>query len=291
MKPQEIEIWARDIIDSVLDGQPVEDSRVELKAKWPEAEKAAPRLGGHANASRGENILWLIGVDERNSSLTNVAATEKGDWYKAVEKYFDGFAPRLLVDVNFKISGNTIVALYFDTATEAPFVIRSKNGGSYPEYIVPWREGTMLRAARRENLLRLLIPVYKLSALISELEFNEFIGKKVVKGCFFKEEAFRNALQNGVIEDLPKEDKEKLMDCYLQIEMTNKVTDKWFQERGIVFLVTNETTFAERAVEDSVSLCLKKIKTVLSVLRKFQQILKNELPGNVRDSRFAREES
>ena len=57
MKPQEIELWARDIIESVLNGQPVEDSRVELKAEWLEAEKAAPRLGGHANASRGENIL------------------------------------------------------------------------------------------------------------------------------------------------------------------------------------------------------------------------------------------
>jgi len=233
MKPQEIELWARDIVDSVLDGQPVEDSRIELKAKWIEAEKAAPRLGGHANASRGENILWLIGVDERNSSLTNVDTTEKGDWYKSVEKCFDGFAPRLLVDVNFKVNGNAIVALYFDTATEAPFVVKNPIGG-FPEYIVPWREGTALRAARRENLLRILVPIQKVSSLLGELEFNLLVVKKAEEGrntavytryiaCPFEIKQFDNAMQNGIIPTLEETVRESLMNAYWAMKSANQI--------------------------------------------------------------------
>ncbi|MEJ7700174.1 MAG: hypothetical protein WKF71_11080 [Pyrinomonadaceae bacterium] len=230
MKPQEIELWARDIIESVLKGQPVEDSRVELKARWIEAEKAAPRLGGHANASRGANILWLIGVDERNSSLTTVDATEKGDWYKSVEKHFDGFAPRLLIDVNFKVDGKTIVALYFETATEAPFVVKSKNSGNYPEYIVPWREGTMLRAARRADLLRLLVPVIRVKALITELKFNSFIEERILSGYLFRENEFLKALQDGLIETLPEKIKTKVMDSYIEIGITNQLISKAKEE-------------------------------------------------------------
>lgn len=269
MKSQEIELWARDIIDSVLNGQSVEDSRIELKAKWIEPEKAAPRLGGHANASRGENILWLIGVDERNNSLTNIDATEKGDWYKQVEKCFDGFAPRLLVDVNFKVNENSIVALYFDIQTEAPYVVKNPKGG-FPEYVVPWREGTDLRAARRENLLRLLIPTYKLSALITELEFNKFIAKRVKDGYLFREEEFENALRSGIIEDLPSQVKKKVLDCYLEIGATNKLADKWFKERRMVYIVTDDTAYFERGVKDGISLSLKKIKSALNALTKLQ---------------------
>lgn len=220
MKPQEIELWARDIVDSVLSGQPVEDSRIELKAQWIEPEKAAPRLGGHANAARGENILWLIGVDERNNSLTNVDMTEKGNWYKSVEKCFDGFAPRLLSDVNIKINGNTIVALYFDTAIEAPFVVKNSKGG-FPEYIVPWREGTDLRAAKRENLLRLLIPIKLLSSVLSELKFNRNVANSNF-GCPFRNVEFFIALQSGTLDTLPINVKEKIIDTYVKIADTNQ---------------------------------------------------------------------
>ena len=238
MKPQEIELWARDIVDSVLDGQPVEDSRIELKAKWIEAEKAAPRLGGHANASRGENILWLIGVDERNSSLTNVDATEKGDWYKAVEKCFDGFAPRLLVDVNFKVNGNAIVALCFDTATEAPFVVKSKNGGSYPEYIVPWREGTDLRATRRENLLRILLPLYRFRSLLSEIEFNRTVSEMAHRplgyslfGGLFREEEFYTALREAALDSLGEDTKKLVIESYIFTNRANQI----LRENGVAF--------------------------------------------------------
>jgi hypothetical protein len=232
MKPQEIELWSRDIVDSVLKGKPAEDSRVELKAYWLEPDKAAHRLGGQANAARGENILWLIGINERNKSLTNIDETEKGDWFRSVEKLFDGFAPRLLVDVNFKVNGNSLVALYFETATEAPFVIKNSKGG-YPEYIVPWREGTALRAASRENLLRILVPTQKLSGLKGELEFNLLVVQKAEEGstsnnysryisCPFETKQYDLAMESGVISTLEEEIRGCLFEAYWGIKSANQ---------------------------------------------------------------------
>lgn len=272
MKPQEIEIWARDIVESVLSGQSVEDSRIELKAQWIEPEKAAPRLGGHANAARGENILWLIGVDERNNSLTSVDATEKGDWYKSVEKCFDGFAPRLLNDVNFKVNGNAIVALYFDTEIEAPFVVKNPKGG-FPEHIVPWREGTDLRAAKRENLLKILIPKKQISALIFELEFNKSVWKFVESGYWFHEREFLKALETGLINELPNDVKKTVIESYVAIHTTNEKCRKFFQERELGFqIITREFAHAEQVIKDELKITLKKVTKAINQLYKFQQI-------------------
>jgi len=44
-----------------MKGQPIEDTRVEVKAVWPsDSNYAARRIPGHANAAGGESILWLI---------------------------------------------------------------------------------------------------------------------------------------------------------------------------------------------------------------------------------------
>lgn len=64
MRQSDIEYWALSIIDRVKSKQPIEDSRVELKASWPDPKKAARRLAGHANAARGEPILWLVGIND-----------------------------------------------------------------------------------------------------------------------------------------------------------------------------------------------------------------------------------
>ncbi len=215
----------------VLNGQPVEDSRVELKAIWLDAEKAAPRLAGHANASRGESILWLIGVDERKGSVVGVDATEKGNWYKAVEKCFDGFAPRLLVDVNLRVNGSAVVALYFDTALEAPYVTKSQAGG-FPEYIVPWRRGTDLRAARRQDLLSLLVPRHRLLSLRNELEFNALVVRKAEEGrqttvyqryiaCTFETKQFDLAVESGILLQLDTATRNEIQEAYWAVKSAN----------------------------------------------------------------------
>ena len=74
MKDQEVEVWARDVIDAVMANQPVEDTRVELKSSWPEPRKAADRLAAHATIRLGFSLAGTIieseasrGHDERQA--------------------------------------------------------------------------------------------------------------------------------------------------------------------------------------------------------------------------------
>jgi len=159
MRPHEIESWALAIIDRVVQRQPVEDSRVELKAEWPrEPARAARRLAGHANAARQAPILWLIGVDEGASSVPGADYANLAFWWPQVAHWFDGIAP-IIVDVNVPYEGRTVAALCFET-DRAPYVVNvSEQGPTNRE--VPWREATRVRSAKREELLRLLVPALR----------------------------------------------------------------------------------------------------------------------------------
>lgn len=160
MKPHQIESWALKIIDRVEANQPIEDFRVELKSDWIPAEKAARRIAGHANASRGAPILWLIGVDEERG-VTGARHEDLADWYAKVKAQFDGWTPQL-TDLNIAVGEKTVVALLFETE-RVPFVVKNpafgKEGGGPVELEVPWREGTSTRSATRADLLRLLSPL------------------------------------------------------------------------------------------------------------------------------------
>src|SRR6266487_3544733 len=128
MRLSEIENWAHSVIAQVEAGQQNEDSRVELKSTWLlDLPRAARRLAGHANAARGESILWLIGVDEK----TGVIGAKREDfaaWYAGVKTEFDGLAPEV-ISINVPTRGNTVVALFFET-DRAPFVVRNPAFGS-----------------------------------------------------------------------------------------------------------------------------------------------------------------
>jgi hypothetical protein len=220
---QEIELWVRDVVSAVLKGQPVEEARVELKASWIEPRKAADRLAGHANAARGIPILWIIGVDEKNQSLTGADSLELAGWYKSVEQFFDGFAPRL-VDVVVRIENSSVVGLYFETDQGVPYVVESSKG-AYPEFIVPWREGTGLRAAKREDLLRVLVPIRRLSGLIDELEFNLEIARATKRldqlGSLFRQDEFQKALGDGVLSSLSRDLRQLITVAYSATSRAN----------------------------------------------------------------------
>jgi hypothetical protein len=62
--------------------------------------------------------------------------------------------------VNLLVDGHPVVALFFGTE-RAPFVVKNPGGG-YPQFVVPWREGTLLRAAKRDELLRILSPLQRM---------------------------------------------------------------------------------------------------------------------------------
>jgi hypothetical protein len=226
MTSQDLEIWARQIVNAALSGHRTEDSRVELKSQWLEdTEKAAHRLAAHANAERGSAILWIIGVDENGSELTNPAPTEKANWIASVNSHFDGVPPTLLRDVNMIIDGKSVVALYFDTEHGAPYVVTYKMGGSYPERVVPWREGTRARAARRHELLRILVPKRNLADLATELEFNINAAKTAGSQTFFRHGAFEKAMSDGVISSLDSDLKEQVIRAYIEIANSNRIVD------------------------------------------------------------------
>jgi hypothetical protein len=134
---------------------------VELKADWPEPKKAARRLAGHANASRGPYVLWLIGVDETSGVNAALTPIDGAQWYPQVAAEFDGVPPGVH-DLIVPTPSGPVTALLFDTA-RPPYVVKNPAFGSERgEFValeVPWREGTRVRSATRSELLRLLVPL------------------------------------------------------------------------------------------------------------------------------------
>jgi hypothetical protein len=134
---------------------------VELKAEWPnDPEKAARRLAGHANAALGERILWLIGVDEKGHTIPGASHSETATWFDQMKRCFDGGVYPDLTDVSFTHGAVTVVALAFETG-RAPYLVKNPGGGAFQRDI-PWREGTRVDSATREQLLRILLPPTKL---------------------------------------------------------------------------------------------------------------------------------
>jgi len=162
----QVESWALRIVDTIRAQQVPEDGLVELKAEWPtepgKVTKMARRLAGHANFARGEPILWLVGLDER-SGVVGAPHAEVSNWHSAIVSHFDGeIAPDLVHHFAVTSDGISFVAMLFDTS-RAPYVVRNplhgQTAGNVVEWEVPWREGTKIRTARREDLVRLLAPL------------------------------------------------------------------------------------------------------------------------------------
>ncbi len=113
MLSQHIEGRVLNLVERVLNGARIEDFRVECKGTWPSAAKAARQIAGHANAARGEPILWIIGLDEDNNRVTGASEVELADWWAQVTAAHDeGITPgltSLIVPVNPEQS---VVALY-----------------------------------------------------------------------------------------------------------------------------------------------------------------------------------
>lgn len=164
MRNHEIEAWSLAVIDRVVRGLPVEDTRIELKASWIEPRKAARQIAGHANASRGAVLLWLVGVDEAQRAVPGVQLEEMSSWLSRVRACFDGLMPAV-THLNIPWADAAVAALLLDT-DRAPFVVRNPHFGARADdpisFEVPWREGNETRTADRSDLLRILSPVAEL---------------------------------------------------------------------------------------------------------------------------------
>ncbi len=174
MKTHEIEEWALRVIDRVERGQPVEDSRVELKSTWISHQDSARQIAAIANAARGENVLWLVGVDE-DSGVTGVDNSEFGNWKSQVQAEFNEISPDFfLVQVPYK--GKTVSAILVDT-TRAPFLVRNfshgTKGAGPVAFEVPWRDGNTTRTARRSDMIRILSPIQRTPSI--EVQTGELV--------------------------------------------------------------------------------------------------------------------
>jgi hypothetical protein len=167
MRDIEIESWVLRVADEVSRGARVEDSRVELKSRWPdEPNAAARRIAAHANAARGASVLWIIGIDEVKG-VCGADPNELAKWFGRVRSEFDDVYPELH-DLNVRVGEETVVALLFST-TRAPFLVRNPvfgaPGGGPVQLEIPWREGRSTRTATRQDLIRLLTPLIQLPEL------------------------------------------------------------------------------------------------------------------------------
>lgn len=156
MRKQQLEARALDICERVQRQHPIEDSHVELKASWPSSDAdMARRLAAHANAARGDDALWLIGVDEKSHQITGATIKDTADWWPQIQSYFDDVSPDLSISLAVPVDGKTVVALLFAT-DRAPYVVKTGDGRVSHE--VPYRRGTATRSIMRSELLRLLVP-------------------------------------------------------------------------------------------------------------------------------------
>jgi hypothetical protein len=166
MRVDQLEAWVLALVDEVNSRRRVEDSRVELKADWTAPSTAARRIAGLANAAGSPLVLWVIGLDEQRG-VVPVGNTDLAQWLAEVRAEFDQLAPAFQ-DVIVPVGNGTVVALLID-ASRRPFVVRNaaygQIGGGAVSVEVPWREGTSVRSARREDLLRILVPQQELPSI------------------------------------------------------------------------------------------------------------------------------
>jgi hypothetical protein len=161
MRNDQLEAWVLRIVDQVSRAEHIEDSRVELKANWPSTRGAARRVAGHANAAPSASVLWIIGLDETRGVVPQ-SHVDLADWLNEFNSEFDGIAPDM-TDLVVPSANGSVVALLFD-ASRRPYVVKNpvygSAGGGPVSLEVPWRDGTAIRSAKREDLIRLLAPVH-----------------------------------------------------------------------------------------------------------------------------------
>ncbi|MGH7294741.1 MAG: AlbA family DNA-binding domain-containing protein [Polyangiaceae bacterium] len=153
IRPVDIELRVRDRLDRAKAGAPVEDSTIELKEAWIDPAKAARRLAAHANASRGEPFIWVIGAKE-DGTVVGAKREELANILPSITAHFDGrLSPECLRTDVIPYGAGTVVAVTF-ASDRAPYVVLRGN----EDLDVPWREGTRTRSAKRHELLRMLQP-------------------------------------------------------------------------------------------------------------------------------------
>src|ERR1700751_2117270 len=111
----QLEAWANNIVQAVAVGRYQEDDRVEFKSRWMETPKAARRIAGAANAARGVDLMWIIGVDPRQPQpFTDPPQNELAHWLPAVKAHFAEAHTPAFRGFQIQVDGHPCYALAFD---------------------------------------------------------------------------------------------------------------------------------------------------------------------------------
>jgi hypothetical protein len=77
-----LEAWAQEVVEKVAKKSLVEDDFIEFKRTWIKPHKAARRIAAHANVARGQDILWLIGVDpDEPNPFFELPESKPEEWF------------------------------------------------------------------------------------------------------------------------------------------------------------------------------------------------------------------
>ncbi|WP_104091811.1 hypothetical protein [Arthrobacter sp. GMC3] len=158
-------------VDQIRKGQQVETDFIECKREWPE-DKKARQLAGSLNRAAGDPVIYIIGLDDKTGVITDVSGTDVLDWWTQIRPKFDQTPPELArhMDVVVDANGDKVVALVF-ASDRAPYVV--KTGSANPSLEIPIREGSGTRSARRDEILRMLMPTINVpNAVVLEATFG-----------------------------------------------------------------------------------------------------------------------
>jgi hypothetical protein len=163
MRAIDLEAKVITAVDRIRDGQLVENDLIECKRSWPQENKAR-QLAGSLNRAGGDPVVYIIGIDDKTGGVHDVSDTDVLDWWNQIVGKFDHTPPEMIRHVDVQVSEGEHVVGVAIASDRAPYVV--KTGNPSPSLEVPMREGTGTRSARRDELLRLLIPTVRLPEVV-----------------------------------------------------------------------------------------------------------------------------
>ena len=92
MNSAQLQSWVDALLDRWKRGVLLEDDFIELKRTLPPARRAARRIAGLLNASRGSQVTFIVGIDEATQAV-EPCRDDLASWISEVSSCFDG--PRL----------------------------------------------------------------------------------------------------------------------------------------------------------------------------------------------------
>ncbi|MDQ0825358.1 hypothetical protein QFZ60_001531 [Arthrobacter sp. B2I5] len=164
MRAIDLEARVISAVDRIRAGQSAEHDFIECKRDWPQDSKAR-QLAGSLNRAGGDPVVYIIGIDEKTGDVHDISGIDVLDWWGQITPKFDQMPPEMIRHISVPVGegGEHVIAVAF-ASDRAPYVV--KTGSANPSLEVPMREGTGTRTARRDELLRLLIPAVKVPPVV-----------------------------------------------------------------------------------------------------------------------------